>query len=80
MVISPGPYSCPCGQAGSHNHGRRFTPPITGRLTTVAGEFDIHEHPFSSPTWVAYPAGADRKERRRLDIKRRKAQRKRRPQ
>ena len=54
-----------------------FRPPITGRLTTISGTFDIY--PSTSPegpTWLAYPAGANRKERKRLDIKRRKAEQK----
>lgn len=71
-------YRCPCGREGTHTHGQRFAPPITGRLTTAAGEFDIYGPMLTCPTWIAYPAGANRKERKRQDIKRRKAARKRR--
>ncbi len=72
-----GEYSCACGKTGRHDHGKRFVSPIEGRLTTVDGDFDIWRTGTGfSPTWVAYPVGATRKERRRLDVRRRKALRK----
>lgn len=85
MSTRPGPYSCPCGRSAPHKHGEgadgtpreRFTAPITGKLTTSEGSFDIYGPMLGSPTWIAYPAGANRKARRRLDTKRRKAERKR---
>lgn len=72
-------YSCACGKTGRHDHGKRFVFPIEGRLTTVGGEFEIRRSERGSPTWVAYPLGSTRKERRRLDVRRRKALRKRSP-
>ena len=73
-----GEYRCPCRSGLRHTHGRTFTRPLIGKLTTVEGEFDIYGPHLSHPTWTYYPAGAKRKERRKLDTKRRKAQRKRR--
>ena len=57
-------------------HDQQFTPPITGRLTVGSDVFDIYGPMSRNPLWIAYPAGAGRKERKRLDIQRRKAARK----
>ncbi len=89
--FGPGEYHCSCKRGGTIHRTcastvraidqplrRRFVRPITGRLLTAsAGSFDIYGPMLGTPTWLAYPIGSDRKVRRRLDQKRRKAARKR---
>lgn len=85
MLATPGPYRCPCPLGGTLHRTclkladppfRTFKRPITGHLRTSAGTFDIYGPMLGTPTWLAYPAGANRKVRKRLDIRRRKAARK----
>jgi hypothetical protein len=71
-----GPYRCPCGHSLPHNHGSRFPEGIEGELVQGGERYEIRRTGGYAPTWAAYPWGADRKQRRRIDQRRRKAERK----